>query len=277
MPYGQMDMNTTIRNYDHAKAKYENTKPIRGRSVDIRPLEARRNDKLTIRKVGDGYVIKMYHTDIVTYHADGSISFDPYKSITTSQAVNRYTPYAFGATYTSPAGPLISVSTRDWKFADTGVETQRIYNATGGITFHADGTVTGGEPFTHLEAAPKAQRDKVLASVGFTPFALWLKTVSRLGVGSFTGLRPDHYAPQHIHGAHLVRLLHEANGDAAHYTSIVKEYARPQDLQKGLDNLLSRMRRAIYAHTGCVRQTVLPYATSWTQVRAIETGIRTYG
>ena len=40
-------------NYENFKRKYENTKPIRGRSVDVRPIGARRRDWEQVVRVVD--------------------------------------------------------------------------------------------------------------------------------------------------------------------------------------------------------------------------------
>lgn len=83
----------SIRLYEYMKAKYEDTKPIRGRAIDTRPWDDRRRDaELIVRvtRVLDGAVIygaQLYGTTVFSVDASGMLSFrcDSWVTPTTSK------------------------------------------------------------------------------------------------------------------------------------------------------------------------------------------------
>lgn len=93
----------TIEMYEKMKEKYENTKPIRGRSEDIRPIGDRRKQNETIVKreyqVVPGefvtaYAARLYVTDVVTYFPDGTIYLNHggYTTPTTAYFMHNHSP-----------------------------------------------------------------------------------------------------------------------------------------------------------------------------------------
>ena len=93
----------TIEMYEKMKEKYENTKPIRGRSVDIRPIGDRRKQNETIVKCeyqvvpGEfvtAYAARLYGTDVVTYFPDGSIYLEHggWITPTTTEFMDEHSP-----------------------------------------------------------------------------------------------------------------------------------------------------------------------------------------
>lgn len=77
----------TLANYGEAHHAWETTKPIRGRSEEVRPLGHRRNaDQYQIRKNGDVIECVLYKTPVVSYLPDGRlvIKDDGWKSISTA-------------------------------------------------------------------------------------------------------------------------------------------------------------------------------------------------
>jgi hypothetical protein len=66
-----------LAGYEYYKNKYNNTKPIRGRSVECRPLNARHRDwEQVVHYVEDGedvYGARLYETDCVKYYPNGDI------------------------------------------------------------------------------------------------------------------------------------------------------------------------------------------------------------
>jgi hypothetical protein len=72
----------SLRFYELMKHKYESTKPIRGRAIDIRPWGDRRRDKEQIvqyTRALDGvtmYAAKLYETNVISVAPDGNIYFD---------------------------------------------------------------------------------------------------------------------------------------------------------------------------------------------------------
>jgi len=67
------------RDYNHFKAKYHSTVPIRGRSEDVRPIRDRRrtHELITTKKYPCGqvsYCATLYGTDVVEYHNNGQVT-----------------------------------------------------------------------------------------------------------------------------------------------------------------------------------------------------------
>ena len=59
-----------VMNYTDALARYEDAKPIRGRSPEVRPLGERRDvDTYQIRKNGEEIELVLYKTPVITFDA----------------------------------------------------------------------------------------------------------------------------------------------------------------------------------------------------------------
>jgi hypothetical protein len=88
----------SISSYDAAKRKFDDIKPIRGRKDDVRPLGKRSAAFITIHEVGTSimpaYAVRLYQTDIATYHADGRIVVRTggWASSATTKALHRVLP-----------------------------------------------------------------------------------------------------------------------------------------------------------------------------------------
>lgn len=93
------------RCYEFYKAKWDNTKPIRGRAVDTRPIDNRRRSRtwetIEKRKVAvdgawqDVYACHLYDTDVVSYYPDGSIGLriDTWATPTTADFMSMHSPF----------------------------------------------------------------------------------------------------------------------------------------------------------------------------------------
>jgi hypothetical protein len=82
--------------YREAKQRYEEVKPIRGRSGDVRPIGKRSRDHECIVKVSDtAYAIRLYGTNVVTYHEDGSVELctGGYPSVSTAEMIELHGPF----------------------------------------------------------------------------------------------------------------------------------------------------------------------------------------
>jgi len=85
--------------YKFYEAKYNNTKPIRGRSTDVRPIGQRRRDWETIisRDVdgGKSYIANLYNTDCVEYFPDGDIVLrcGQWATPTTAEFIHEHSPF----------------------------------------------------------------------------------------------------------------------------------------------------------------------------------------
>lgn len=90
-----------MRSYDFYKAKWETTKPIRGRAVDVRPIDNRRRSRTweTIEKRQingqDVYACHLYDTDVVMYYPDDSIGLriDTWATPTTADFMSCHSPF----------------------------------------------------------------------------------------------------------------------------------------------------------------------------------------
>ena len=58
----------SIDSYAEAKARYEKTKPIRGRAEDVRPLGKRSSTHMQIKKIGDNYALALYNSNCVMWY-----------------------------------------------------------------------------------------------------------------------------------------------------------------------------------------------------------------
>lgn len=85
--------------YKWYESKYNNTKPIRGRSTDVRPIGQRRRDWETIisRDVegGKSYIAKLYGTNCVEYFPNGDITLrcGDWATPTTAEFIHEHSPF----------------------------------------------------------------------------------------------------------------------------------------------------------------------------------------
>lgn len=93
-------------NYREFKEKYENTKPIRGRSEDVRPLgkRSRTHEVIRANTQPDGsvsYACRLYRTDCVEYFANGDVVLRTGGHVgpTTAAFLHRYSPYSVMRAY----------------------------------------------------------------------------------------------------------------------------------------------------------------------------------
>lgn len=86
----------TLRNYEQALKHYESIKPIRGRRHEVRPIGDRRRDAQTIHKLENGDIAaRLYQTNCVVYHQDGSISinFGGWATMSTAEFIRSVSPF----------------------------------------------------------------------------------------------------------------------------------------------------------------------------------------
>jgi hypothetical protein len=89
---------TTYKFYEN---KFNNTKPIRGRTEEIRPIGQRRRDweKITRKDLGQGwyaYCAKLYDTEVVEYHPNGDVvlRIGGWATPTTAEFIHAQSPFA---------------------------------------------------------------------------------------------------------------------------------------------------------------------------------------
>jgi hypothetical protein len=84
-----------IQNYASAKAKWENTTPIRGYSQDSdRPLHDRSDRNRLIAKSGDTFAARLYNTEVVQYLPNGDVILNTggWNSHATADFMNAVSP-----------------------------------------------------------------------------------------------------------------------------------------------------------------------------------------
>lgn len=92
MGYATVQRVPRIHDYAQALRIHDNTKPLRGRSPEIRPLGDRRNaDTYWIRKEGDSVELVLYKTPVITFMPDGEVVLfvDSYNTVSTHQFIGK--------------------------------------------------------------------------------------------------------------------------------------------------------------------------------------------
>lgn len=90
-----------ITNYKDIEKRWNNTKPIRGRSTDVRPIGERRRDweQVTRTAIDEGmwsYAARLYNTDVVTYLPNGDIIINAngWHTPSTAEFIHLHSPFA---------------------------------------------------------------------------------------------------------------------------------------------------------------------------------------
>lgn len=92
MGYATVQRVPRVDNHRHAKQIHDNTKPLRGRSPEIKPLGDRRDaDTYHIRMNGDAVELVLYKTPVITFMPDGEVTLfvDSYNTVSTHQFIQQ--------------------------------------------------------------------------------------------------------------------------------------------------------------------------------------------
>jgi hypothetical protein len=245
-----------ITSYQQALVKHDSIAPIRGRSTDVRPLGNRRNDNLTIRKLDNGSIaVRLYQTDIVTYHDDGTIDLEPYSSKLTDEAVRQVFRGAVTASYTNPVGPVLWTNHNG---------TRRGYLVDGCASLDKDlNVIAGTKPFTRYSVSRK--KANAACAKGFNQFKLWVETQVRLGIDPRQGER---WGTVHLSNMALACL-----DEPDRYADI----ARGMSTYVTVDSHLDAIRRQVLKYHDCVEETEVPYITGWDQLTSIQSSKKRWG
>ena len=91
---------SATRVYEFYKNKWVSTKPIRGRTEEVRPIGKRRRDweKITRKDIGNGeysYCAKLWGTECVEYLPDGSIKLriEGWVTPSTAEFIHEHSPF----------------------------------------------------------------------------------------------------------------------------------------------------------------------------------------
>lgn len=91
----------TAKTYQQIKDQYENTKPIRGRSEEVRPAGKRRRDWERVVKTEQGFAYQTHGTNCVEFTETGKliIRSGGWTTVGTGKFINDYGPVACGKRY----------------------------------------------------------------------------------------------------------------------------------------------------------------------------------
>lgn len=245
-----------ITSYQQALVKHDSIAPIRGRSTDVRPLGNRRNDNLTIRKLDNGSIaVRLYQTDIVTYHDDGTIDLEPYSSKLTDEAVRQVFRGAVTASYTNPVGPVLWTNHNG---------TRRGYLVDGCASLDKDlNVIAGTKPFTRYSVSRK--KANAASAKGFNQFKLWVQTQVRLGIDPRQGER---WGTVHLSNMALACL-----DEPDRYADI----ARGMSTYVTVDSHLDAIRHQVLRYHDCIEETEVAHVTDYKQLTAIQSSKKRWG
>jgi hypothetical protein len=91
MGYATVQRVPQLRNYADALKKHDETKPIRGRAEEIKPLGDRRDaGAYSIRKNGEAVELVLYKTPVITFEPSGEVVLfvDNYNTVATHQFIS---------------------------------------------------------------------------------------------------------------------------------------------------------------------------------------------
>lgn len=246
-----------ILSYEQAVSKHDSIAPIRGRSTDTRPLGQRRNDNLTIRVLPNtnSVAIRLYHTDIITYHDDGTIDLEVYSSRLTDETVGAIFRGAVWASYTNPVGPVL------WT-RNNGIS--KGYLVDGCASLDKDlNVIAGTKPFTRYNVNRRAAN--AACAKGFDQFKLWVQTQVRLGIDPRQGER---WGTVHLSNMALACL-----DEPDRYADI----ARGMSTYVTVDAHLDAIRHQVLQYHDCIEETEVPHITDYKQLAAIQSSKKRWG
>ena len=245
-----------ITSYEQALAKYDSIAPIRGRSTDTRPLGQRRNDNLTIRKLDNGSVaIRLYHTDIITYHDDGTIDLEVYSSRLTDETVGAIFRNAVWASYTNPVGPVL------WT-RNNGDSKGYLVDGCASLDKNLN-IIAGTKPFTRYSV--NRRKANAACAKGFDQFKLWVQTQVRLGIDPRQGER---WGTVHLSNMALACL-----DEPDRYADI----ARGMSTYVTVDSHLDAIRHQVLQYHDCIEETEVAHVTDYKQLTAIQSSKKRWG
>ena len=184
--FGVRNKPSPMSSYSDAKQAFDRITPVRGRDPSERPAAHRSNWSLTLREGTTDrggqehhrYILKYYHTDIVTFWDDGQIDLAVYPSMSTNRIVNSVFAWSDLATY--------------WKNNNlrncvTKVG-ERLYNTPERVSILNGEVIAGAVPFETPRVDRKAL-NAALKQTKFAEFKLWLETQKRLNITLYLGGR----------------------------------------------------------------------------------------
>lgn len=174
-----------------ALSRWQATKPWRGGDENARPLDnSRRKTHMTIRKLPDESIAcRLYRTDVVVFHPDGTVTITPYASMSTSafaQAVLGGWGCGLGILFTHRLGCLVNISGAGWV---------RLVEAT--KFKQREGLLVAWEVLSPTEPFEERVLDKVKARAAlknsrYRDYVAWLRMCDAMGVNISEPLKREH-------------------------------------------------------------------------------------
>jgi hypothetical protein len=170
-----------MRDYNHYKAKFHNTKPIRGRDEEVRPIGERRrtHETITQKKLLSGetsYCARLYSTDCVEYHNNGDITLrtGSWETPSTADFIHEHSPFT-----------CFKQNNRLWVRVVDGNSKQMLYPVGDELTLRSTDAGGGYEPVNKVLIKKRVvDRDKAKAArEPVMPFLQWSKAFLSMSDG----------------------------------------------------------------------------------------------
>lgn len=167
--------------WTHAEFKnwWHETKPIRGRAEDVRPIGERRRDWERIVRVHlpdnpseDAYAARLYRTNVVTYYPDGLVELecDQWATPTTAEFIQRYSPVS-----------CVKRAKRLWVTLGGGIKVPIPLNGPLKIREGENGWYAINAETIKRNAVDRTKMKEARAKI--RPFMLWAKTFLGMSEG----------------------------------------------------------------------------------------------
>lgn len=174
-----------VRDYPTAVAAYEaaqRTPTGRQRQPDCDgtfPLSTNLRGPRRVSTSGDAIAFRLYDTDVVTWHPDGSVEVENYGSVTTGQFANTYLPNMFSLSHSTSMGGHEGIyypATGDGDWRDRmvcrGSVVHFLPNTEGGFTPDPDTCSSFPLPVT---VADRKARMAIAKEYNLRDFTAWLQ------------------------------------------------------------------------------------------------------
>lgn len=243
-----------LRCYNDALSYWERIKPWRGDSdTNTRPIAGRNKRGQTIRKLNDGAIaMRLYHTDVVVYHPDGSITLTGHPSVSTDAFARALTPYHVSTIFNSGAGLVVYLHGRAYLMSEG---TLRIARNEKDEWRPVDMNET--KPFRKYVVNTK-RKNAEAKYYNVSDFKSWLKARKVMGeqyAGYYWGYNADHAQ------------LRERLRSTENWEGIYKEFGESTE---------AAVNDAILSIDGCIEVVKLTYVNSYNEINAVIASHRKY-
>jgi hypothetical protein len=253
-----------LPDYAAALRHWNEVVPIRGHeSSEWKPVGRRSKwSHMRMRKAGDGtIVIRLYHTDVIEYHPDGSMSFEGYESVSTQQFVNAICPSGITPVYMQSVGYCLGLARRELDNVRHYENMHFFLMDRGKLSIERRGDRAEWYPIGDTPQFETIVLDKELTRAALKKYPRyrdicdWAKAAIALEAGSTIGrLSWEHLSPSDV--------VEKMNAGQW------MELARNRNV--GLSNMAEKVRRAIYV-LECVDtcSTYQPYVVGWLGLKSV--------